>query len=319
MSSPKVSVSIITYNAESYIQSVLDSVLSQEVDFEYEVIIGDDASSDNTKKILECYQEKYSNVFVIFRNANVGAAQNYLETLALCRGDYIAHLDGDDLMLPNKLQKQVQFLDNNNEYSAVFHNMRVFDNESGKTLRYYNSQGTKSRKNLSEIVKYGTGFCHSSKMFRASSIRDIEVKINTHVVFDWLMHIIHARHGDIGYIDEVLGEYRYHTSSVVFSNSNNIALVAEDLLKIIEYSRKFADEQVCQFAKARVKFERALRFLEIKDFKSFRLYLIDSVNDYRFLGRKHRLFYSLKKYPNYLRYIVFSYHKTLKILNRNHR
>jgi len=316
---PKVSVSIITYNAERYIENVLDSVLSQEVDFKFEVVIGDDASSDKTKNILKKYQEKHGNIKVIYRSENVGAAQNYLDTLALCSGDYIAHLDGDDLMLPFKLKKQVEFLDANPDCSAVFHNMRVFDDKDGRTLRFYNTHNTVTKKSLSEIVKHGTGYCHSSKMFRASSINDIEIVINTEVVFDWLMHIIHARHGYIAYIDEVLGEYRYHTTSVVFSNNKNIELVAEDLLKIIDFSSKYVNEHDCSFARARVRFERALRFLEIKDYKSFRYYIEESLNDNQYLSSKHKLFYKFRSYSYLLRFIVLAYHKSLQFLRKNHR
>lgn len=318
MNNSKLSVSIITYNAEKYIESALDSVLNQETDFEYEIVIGDDGSRDRTPEILRKYAENYSNVKAITRNENIGANKNYLDVLSNCTGEYIAHLDGDDLMLPGKLQKQVDFLDVNKNVAAVFHNMRVFDDETGEQIRLYNNSRTPKLKSLENIVKYGAGLCHSSKMFRRSTIEDIEINLNTEVIFDWLMHIIHARHGEIAYIDEVLGQYRYHITSVVFSNADKIQLIKEDLLKIIDFSSDYVAEEVASYARARINFERSLRYLEIKNIKQFKHCIDESVST-NFISVRHRVFYYLKNTPWLLRHGTNWYHKVKSLLALNHR
>ncbi|WP_350546443.1 glycosyltransferase [Pseudoalteromonas sp. 5-MNA-CIBAN-0065] len=319
MNNSKLSVSIITYNAEKYIESVLDSVLNQETDFEYEIVIGDDGSQDRTPEILRKYAKNYSNVKAITRNENIGANKNYLDVLSNCTGEYIAHLDGDDLMLPGKLQKQVDFLDANKNVAAVFHNMRVFDDETGKQIRLYNNNRTPKLKSLENIVKYGAGLCHSSKMFRRSTIEDIEININTEVIFDWLMHIIHARHGDIAYINEVLGEYRFHQGGVVASNARKVGVVKDDLLKIVDFSKPYTSESVTLYAKARVNFERSLRFLEIGQYSFFEETIEESAKNGCFINARHKIYYTLKSFSITLRFLTNTYHKIRLLLALNHR
>ena len=113
----KISILVVTYNQEKYIQQCLDSILMQQIDFEYEVIIGDDCSTDNTAAICDLYAEKYSNFHVYHHPKNLGHVGNWEFCLNQCHGEYIAILEGDDFWIDNrKLQKQVDyqdFLDNN--------------------------------------------------------------------------------------------------------------------------------------------------------------------------------------------------------------
>ena len=106
---PLLSVLIISYNHEAYIEQTLDSVINQKTTFPFEIVIGDDASPDNTRAICLKYAEKYPNlVRVMPATQNLGVVPNYIRTLEACEGQFIAHLDGDDYWLdPLKLQKQI--------------------------------------------------------------------------------------------------------------------------------------------------------------------------------------------------------------------
>lgn len=106
-----VSVVIITYGHEKYIRQALDSALMQKVDFEYEIIIGEDKSPDNTREILLEYKKKYNDrITLVLRNTNIGATQNLYDILLKCKGRYIALLEGDDYWIDaKKLQKQKDF------------------------------------------------------------------------------------------------------------------------------------------------------------------------------------------------------------------
>ena len=309
---PKVSVSIITYNAENYIEDVLESVISQQTNFEFEIVIGDDASSDKTQSILKSYHENYHRLIkLVLHGENVGANQNYLDTLAQCKGQYIAHLDGDDLMLPNKLQIQFDFLEENNLISACFHNMRVFEDQTNKLIRYYNNSKKRKYITFDELISEGAGLCHSSKMFRRTSIEDINLKLPTTIVFDWLMHIIHARHGDVAYIDQVLGEYRNNPNSVVFSNSKKIETVRKDLIKIIEIAKEFgACDRITNKAIARVNFERSLRALEQQNFSLFKVLIVQSAQNSIWISLTHKYIYKMKNLP----YLLFTLHKIRKLV-----
>lgn len=115
----KLSVFVVTYNQERYIRQALDSILMQQVDFDYEVIIGEDCSTDGTPAILDEYAQqvesgkwKVEGFHVYHHNPNKGLIANWEFVLNHCHGQYIAMLEGDDYWTdPHKLQKQVDFLD----------------------------------------------------------------------------------------------------------------------------------------------------------------------------------------------------------------
>jgi len=127
MDSPLLSVHIITYNQERYIAQAIEGALRQKTDFAYEIIIGEDCSTDNTRDIVFEYRKKYPEVIrVIASEQNVGPAANSLRVREACRGKYTAICDGDDYWTdPSKLQKQVAFLEANPEYSICCHDVDV--------------------------------------------------------------------------------------------------------------------------------------------------------------------------------------------------
>ena len=131
----KLSVIFITYNHEKYVERALRSVLEQKTDFSYEVVVGEDCSTDSTREILkrvvEDYPEKKENVRFLFRKENLGRPTlNVYLTTKECRGEYLAYLEGDDYWTDeNKLQKQVDFLESHPEYIACTHGLIMVDDE----------------------------------------------------------------------------------------------------------------------------------------------------------------------------------------------
>src|SRR6266702_1500393 len=123
----KLSVLMITYNHEKYIAQALDSVLMQEVDSNYEIVIGEDCSTDNTRKIVLDYQRKYPNkIRALLPDKNLGMLWNFVATYEACQGKYVAILEGDDYWSsPVKLQKQVDFLDKNTGCVVCCHAAQV--------------------------------------------------------------------------------------------------------------------------------------------------------------------------------------------------
>ncbi len=117
----EVSVTIITYCHENYIRQCLDSVFSQVTDFDFEVIVAEDASPDNTRHILLEYKEKYGDrLILILHDKNLGPNGNTASLVPYIRGRYVALLEGDDCWVDNrKLQKQYDILEKHPEYSAV--------------------------------------------------------------------------------------------------------------------------------------------------------------------------------------------------------
>ncbi len=136
MNEPYLSVVFITYNHERYIREALDSVLMQETDFPFEIVVGEDCSTDHTRDILNEYKEKYPDrIRLLYRDRNLGRPTlNVYQTAMECRGKYIAFLEGDDFWTdPEKLKKQVHFLEEHDEYEAVTHASRLVG-EDGKPL-----------------------------------------------------------------------------------------------------------------------------------------------------------------------------------------
>ena len=117
---------VLTYNHEKFIRKTLDSILSQQVNFKFEVLVGDDASPDATAEIVKEYYAKYPGIIVpMLHEKNLGGfgKNNTLATLAVARGKYIAPMDGDDYWTSDqKLQKMVDFLDQSQDFVACFHN-----------------------------------------------------------------------------------------------------------------------------------------------------------------------------------------------------
>ena len=109
----KVSVLMITYNQESFIAQAIRSALMQITDFDYEIVIGDDYSTDRTRQIVADIACKHpARIKPVFQNVHVGANRNLVAALKACPGEYVAVLEGDDYWTTqNKIQLQVDFLD----------------------------------------------------------------------------------------------------------------------------------------------------------------------------------------------------------------
>ena len=120
----KVSVCVVTYNQENYIEECLESLVNQVTNFRYEIIVGEDCSTDNTRAVVQRYVEKYPDLIVpLFYKENLGPVENIKQVYKKAKGKYIAHMDGDDMALPNKLQKQFEILENNLDCNICSHDV----------------------------------------------------------------------------------------------------------------------------------------------------------------------------------------------------
>lgn len=117
----KLSVFVVTYNQEKYIRQCIDGILMQHVNFDYEVVIGDDCSTDSTRRICEEYANKYSQIKLLPLESNLGIARNWKRVLSACQGEYVAMCEGDDYWVDEeKLQAEVDLMDSDKEIGYVF-------------------------------------------------------------------------------------------------------------------------------------------------------------------------------------------------------
>jgi glycosyltransferase involved in cell wall biosynthesis len=225
----KVSISIITYNHEKFIRQALDSVLMQNVNFEYEIVIGEDCSTDNTRKILLEYHEKHpAKIRLLLPQKNQGLIRNFVQTYKSCKGEYIAPLDGDDYWTSsNKLRSQVEFLDRHPDFSMCFHPVRVFyDDDKGKPG--FPIPGESKEISTLEDLLICNFIPTCGVMFRNNLFGFFPEWYYTLGMEDWPLHVLNAQYGKIGYIDHVMGDYRIHSSSA-WSSKNEIYRSLEDI------------------------------------------------------------------------------------------
>lgn len=233
---PKVTVCVITYNQEDYIADCLQSIVDQVVDFTFEVVVSDDGSKDRTAAIIREYKEKYPDLIVpIFHKDNFGLpTKNFLCAHNEAKGKYIAHIDGDDLMLPGKLQSQVDFLDAHPDYSVVWH--RVFSFSDKNTNFILNDIGDEgagfTTYNLRDIAKFGNVSTHSSTMYRS----EVRVTRTSNIdIYDSEFYIEYLEKGKAAVLDKVLGCYRYKYGETLSSKKisrKNQKLRADFLMRV---------------------------------------------------------------------------------------
>lgn len=172
---PKVSVCVVTYNQEKYIRQCLQSIVSQITNFEFEVIVGDDSSTDGTQAIIRTMADEYpGKILPFFHKVNIGPNSNYLFVHAKAIGEYIAHVDGDDYCLPGKLQAQANVLDKHADCNIVWHRMLVQSPQDviteGSFRKCFNLEEMEFGRN--DIIQYISIGANSSKMYR-KSVREI--------------------------------------------------------------------------------------------------------------------------------------------------
>jgi glycosyltransferase involved in cell wall biosynthesis len=214
---PEVSIALTSYDHEEFIAECLDSILSQEVDFEYEIVIGEDLSKDNTRKIIYQYLDKYPNIRLLERKKNLGYTRNFDDTMQQCRGKYIAIFDGDDIMLPGKLQKQKEALDQHPEWVLVGHQMDAFEDNTRKIIRTIEPKKYKPHYNIEDLIKWGSFFANSSKMFRKTAYPEYGINPQIKYIADWAVTLDIVSKGKIGFIWEKLALYRVHGVSIMQS------------------------------------------------------------------------------------------------------
>ena len=244
-----VSVSLICYNQEDYITKAIDSVLMQEVDFKYEIVLSDDCSTDGTSDICLRYAKKYPNIIrLIKRDKNIGGVNNYIENYFLCKGKYVAFLEGDDFWIdPHKLQKQVDFLENNESYVICCSYVEIID-EHGKFCGRL-SLDRKDTTTIRDLCK-GDYIATATCMVRNKLIKDVPKGIFKFNGCDWSFDLLNAQYGMIKFLDETLAAYRIHPNGAWSKKSQKQK--SRDTIKLVNmldemFDYKYTNEfQICK-------------------------------------------------------------------------
>jgi glycosyltransferase involved in cell wall biosynthesis len=224
----------MTYNHEDYISQAIESALMQKTTFDFEIIIGEDISSDNTRKICRDYANAYpAKIRLLNDKVNFGMVPNFVRTLKQCKGRYIALLEGDDYWIdPLKLQKQMDILENS-KYSLVFHNAFTYYQQKIHPPKIFCERSQQSEISFEDVVMRW-------QMPTASIIFDREKLILppwfTNVKnWDWVIQILLTRNGKAKYIDEVMSVYRKHEGGNSFNPDYNDINTHKNKLDIMKH------------------------------------------------------------------------------------
>jgi Glycosyl transferase family 2 len=224
-----VSVLMATYNHERFLETAVRSVMDQHWDYEFELLIADDCSSDSTTEIIKHYQRLFpANIRPILRQENIGYQKNYLDALRRCRGRYVAHLDGDDFWVArNKTAQQIAALESNPDCVLCF----------SKCIQFYDGSATvphlfpdlePGKFTLSDLLAWDF-IPTSTVIFRRSLEFAIPQWLEVLPTMDWGLWSIMSQSGSLLFLPETLGAYRKHVNGVWTSKSITQQIDADEL------------------------------------------------------------------------------------------
>ena len=201
----KINVIVTTYNHEKYITQCLESVLEQKGDFQIEVIVGDDCSTDNTRKIIKEFEERYPKIIsVLPMEKNLGITKNLKRCLDACSGEYIAICEGDDYWTDEyKLQKQMTLLETHQDFSMCFSALMIY-HEDKDIFKRHSGQKLLKKEFLTteDLVQKNYIGNFSCCMYRGEVVRKLPQGIFEFFTVDWMFNICCSQFGDIGYIKD---------------------------------------------------------------------------------------------------------------------
>lgn len=236
----KVSVLMITYNHENYIAQALDSILMQQVNFDYEIVIGEDCSSDRTRSIVLDYQlGNPGRIKVLLPETNLGMMRNFMETFAACTGEYVAILEGDDYWTsPQKLQKQVDFLDGHPDFAICFHNAQILSEIDGRSGDHLCCPEQKEVSTLEDLL-HENFIPTLTVMFRNRLFSGFPDWFSKLKYGDWPLHLLNAQFGKVGYLNESMAMYRVHSGGAASGAVGDIGKFLCNIEGIIEVYNLF--------------------------------------------------------------------------------
>ncbi|MGV0959940.1 MAG: glycosyltransferase [Limnohabitans sp.] len=213
----KLSIIITSYNHEKYISQAIDSVINQQVQFNIEIVIGDDYSHDKSRAIIENYAKKHPSLIKqYFPNQNIGVHNLFSKLISISKGKYLAFLDGDDYWISSiKLSKQIDFLEKNSLCNLVFHNAIVkYEGLSDLHSWKLNQLTNDCYLNTREIIAFRSIQTSTMVMRRSilGALPDNDL-ISWHKMEDWTLSLFVSLHGAVAYMSEPMSVYRQHADS----------------------------------------------------------------------------------------------------------
>ena len=226
---PDISILMITYNHESFIAQAIEGVLLQQTTYSFELIIGEDCGTDNTRKICEQYAQKYPDTIKLLpSDGNYGMAKNFIRILEASTGKYIAMCEGDDFWIDkNKLQTQVDFLEKNPTYSLCFHDIYHLNGKRKTVSGKWNAPDTSD---INYVLSHRGYMTTLSAIFRSHpSVAELLKKAVLSPYLDFFIYVAVAQYGLFKFFPARMGVYRVHQGGVW--SSLNMIKATENAVK----------------------------------------------------------------------------------------
>ena len=218
----RLSICVVSYNHEKYIAQALEGFLKQKTNFAFQVIVGDDASTDATPKILRDYAEKYPEIIIpVLREKNISPINNSIDVYSRAKTEFVAICDGDDYWTDeNKLQMQVDLLDAHPEFAVCYHPTTIHFMDGSRADIEYPIPAYRFNKKILTLHDLATrNPMHTNSIvyrwrFQSADIR--QAMPNNICPGDYFLALLHAENGGIALIDRVMSVYRVHSGGMSF-------------------------------------------------------------------------------------------------------
>lgn len=232
----KISACLIVYNHENYIAQAIEGALMQKVNSPYEIVICEDKSTDNTRAIVQQYARKHPDKIKLFLNEkNLGLIGNWEKSLKSCQGEYIAICEGDDYWTdPLKLQKQVDFMDANPDYTLTVHNSIVVDKDNN-FIRNQCEENHKKELTLKDLI-YGKSFATCSIVFKKFILDTLPNWFFALEAADWTLTVFCAAKGRTKYFKEKMSAYRKHKKGAIYNQRIKVEASGQSFFAFAENS-----------------------------------------------------------------------------------
>lgn len=254
---PIVSVCMITYNHENFIEEAINGVMMQECDFEIELILANDCSPDKTDEVIKNILSTHPRAFrinYIKHQQNIGMMPNFIFAVQQCKGKYIALCDGDDYWIdPLKLQKQVDFLELNKEYVACFHNANVISDID--IVRQYCCINENKKIDAKDIILNGGGIYPTASLLFKNTIQ-LPDFVTTTRAGDSALAFSLLKFGNFHYLNQNMCVYRKHAGGVYTSIQNDKSKILTDIksnIELLTNFRKFHNPDFNDFFKEAIQ------------------------------------------------------------------
>ncbi|WOE68052.1 glycosyltransferase family A protein [Aeromonas allosaccharophila] len=310
----KVSVLVPVYNLRRFIEPCLLSLLEQQTNFDFEVIAIDDGSSDDSWAIMQRLALELPRLRALQNSQNMGLAKTQKRLLREASGEYIAYVDGDDLALPGKLQRQADYLDAHPGCTLCYHEAEMFDDESDARIKlftrdYYNARYLDPVMTREALIRFGVFVNASSIMFRRYEGMENAIDEGCKIILDYPWHILNLSFnpGTLDFIPELLGRYRFHTQSFggqTRKSAERREQSLRDLLRACDNAAAFgADPVIIAQGRAHHYYSAALYFLRHDDVARFTQLIEQSVVEVAelapgwFFDERHQLAWEERNTP----------------------